>query len=34
MADWAGGTFAARDHQKMTRIGAFKAVAETIKNVG
>jgi hypothetical protein len=24
----------ARDRQKMTRIGAFKAVAEAIKNVG
>jgi hypothetical protein len=23
MAGWAGGSFAARDRQKMTRIGAF-----------
>jgi hypothetical protein len=34
MAGWAGGAFAARDRQKMTRIGAFKAVAKAIKNVG
>jgi hypothetical protein len=34
MAGWAGGAFAARDCQKMTRIGAFKAVAKAIKNVG
>jgi hypothetical protein len=34
MAGWAGGAFAARERQKMTRIGAFKAVAKAIKNVG
>jgi hypothetical protein len=32
MEGWAGGAFAARDRQKMTRIGAFKAVVKAIKN--
>jgi hypothetical protein len=31
---WTGGAFAARDRQKMTRTGAFKAVVKAIKNVG
>jgi hypothetical protein len=34
MAGRAGGVFAARERQKMTRFGAFKAVAKAIKNVG